>query len=76
MPTPISAGSSTARRQRIERRVETMTNDAAVAQTIPEGEIARRAYDLFVSRGAVHGHDVEHWLEAESDLRRMHASES
>jgi hypothetical protein len=31
-------------------------------------DVARRAYDLFVSRGAQHGHDVEDWLEAERQL--------
>ncbi len=28
-------------------------------------EIARRAYDLYVSRGQVHGNDLRDWLEAE-----------
>lgn len=28
-------------------------------------DIARCAYDIFVSRGSVHGSDLEHWLEAE-----------
>jgi hypothetical protein len=31
--------------------------------------IARRAYELFLSSGAMHGRDVEHWLQAESELR-------
>jgi hypothetical protein len=31
-------------------------------------DVARRAYDLFVSRGGQHGHDVEDWLEAERQL--------
>ena len=30
--------------------------------------IARRAYENFVDRGAVHGHDVGDWLEAEREL--------
>lgn len=33
-------------------------------------EIARRAYEIWLERGATHGHDVEDWLEAEGDLRR------
>ena len=28
-------------------------------------DIAERAYDLFVQEGGVHGHDIEHWLQAE-----------
>lgn len=30
--------------------------------------IARRAYQSFVGRGAVHGYDLSDWLEAESEL--------
>jgi hypothetical protein len=31
-------------------------------------DVARRAYDLFLSRGSQHGHDVDDWLEAEREL--------
>lgn len=30
--------------------------------------IARRAYEIFENRGRAHGHDVEDWLRAESEL--------
>jgi HSP20 family molecular chaperone IbpA len=30
--------------------------------------ISRRAYELFESRGSVHGHDREDWLEAASEI--------
>jgi HSP20 family molecular chaperone IbpA len=30
--------------------------------------IARRAYELFESRGFAHGHDVDDWIEAELEL--------
>jgi len=33
-------------------------------------EVARKAYEIFLSRGGVHGRDVEDWLAAERDLRR------
>jgi hypothetical protein len=36
--------------------------------TITTGEIARRAYDLYLARGREHGHEVEDWLQAECDL--------
>ncbi len=32
--------------------------------------IARRAFELFLSRGGAHGHDVEDWLAAERELRK------
>jgi hypothetical protein len=31
-------------------------------------EVARRAYELFLSRGAGHGLDLQDWLEAERQL--------
>lgn len=33
-------------------------------------EIARRAYELFETRGGDHGHDWEDWFRAESELLR------
>ena len=36
----------------------------------PAGEeIAVRAYELYLDRGAVDGHDLDDWLEAERELR-------
>ena len=32
-------------------------------------DIAHRAYELFLSSGAMHGRDLEHWLQAERELR-------
>ena len=32
------------------------------------GEVARRAYELFLARGAQHGSDHQDWLEAEREL--------
>jgi hypothetical protein len=36
----------------------------------PDEEIAHRAYELWLAHGATHGHDVDDWLAAESELRR------
>lgn len=37
---------------------------------IPLEAIARRAYELYTASGNQHGRDVEHWLEAERQLRK------
>jgi hypothetical protein len=37
--------------------------------SVPSEAIARRAYELFLEEGAVHGHDVDHWLSAERELQ-------
>jgi len=34
-----------------------------------DGEISRRAYDLFLARGCEPGLDVDDWLQAERELR-------
>jgi Protein of unknown function (DUF2934) len=31
-------------------------------------DITRRAYELFLEDGAVHGRDMDHWLRAEQEL--------
>ena len=31
-------------------------------------EIARRAYEIFITRGEEHGRDVDDWLQAEAEL--------
>ena len=38
------------------------------AANFSNGDIARRAYDLYLARGCVQGHDVEDWLQAEREL--------
>jgi hypothetical protein len=35
---------------------------------VPHEEIALRAYELFEHDGSAHGHDLDHWLEAERQL--------
>ena len=38
---------------------------------VTNGDVARRAYDLYLGRGCEHGHDVEDWLQAERELRSV-----
>lgn len=40
-------------------------NSISVSHT----DIARRAYELFLSRGCTHGRDLDDWLQAETELR-------
>lgn len=42
------------------RETERTVNDEAIQE-----EIRQLAYGLFCECGCEHGHDVEHWLEAE-----------
>ena len=33
-------------------------------------QIAKKAYEIWLSKGCEHGHDQEHWIEAERQLRQ------
>ena len=55
---------------------ESATASGPPPATVSDDEIARRAYDLFLSRGCEHGHDVEDWLQAESELKGATLSEA
>ncbi len=45
--------------------VEDVPSDAV---PLDPAMVAMRAYELFLESGAVHGHDVDHWLRAEREL--------
>jgi hypothetical protein len=34
--------------------------------TVTDSDVARRAYELYQTRGGEHGHDVDDWIEAAS----------
>jgi hypothetical protein len=38
-----------------------------------DADIARLAHELFLARGAEHGHDLEDWLEAERRIRNRNS---
>jgi len=41
----------------------------------PQNEaIAKRAYELYLQRGSVAGHELDDWLEAEAELSTAEAS--
>jgi hypothetical protein len=40
----------------------------AVVPALSSEEIERRAYEIFMARGAEPGHDLEDWLQAEREL--------
>jgi len=41
----------------------------SVSSDISEDQVAALAYQYFVEGGCQHGHALEHWLRAESQLR-------
>ena len=53
-------------------RKRTVTNESTViampTPTLRSDEIALRAHEIFLARGGEHGHDLEDWFQAESEL--------
>jgi Protein of unknown function (DUF2934) len=39
-----------------------------IRHELTEDEIRSRAYDLYLQRDGVHGHDLDDWLKAEREL--------
>ncbi|MBI2203476.1 MAG: DUF2934 domain-containing protein [Candidatus Rokubacteria bacterium] len=71
--TPAASEGGSARRTTRQRRA-TETPPEATPAAPPNGAadrdaIARRAYEIYRSRGGAEGSDVEDWLEAERQLR-------
>jgi hypothetical protein len=52
----------------------TTTPTTASLLSLTHADIANRAYELFLANGAMHGRDLEHWLQAEGELRRRSVS--
>jgi Protein of unknown function (DUF2934) len=44
------------------------SNQAGVGPQPQQDEIARRAYELYLQRGSVPGHETDDWLQAEAEL--------
>jgi hypothetical protein len=68
------SGMSGARsKQRAARSIAPLSASAQREPTITREQIARRAYEIWQARGCPHGRDIDHWLEAERQLRSRQA---
>jgi DUF2934 family protein len=63
MATPTPRKSARSRKQPLQA-----TQPASSASLPGHAVIAKRAYELFLQRGGVHGRDWEDWLTAEREL--------
>jgi Protein of unknown function (DUF2934) len=58
------------KRQQTAPVTKSTANDVSTTNaSLTHGDIAMRAYELYLAGGAIPGRDVDHWLEAESELR-------
>ncbi len=48
--------------------IEAEVISAEIGNPVPEEEIRRRAYDIYLERGEQPGCDLDDWLQAEQEL--------
>jgi hypothetical protein len=51
------------------------SNRAGGGPQAGQDEIARRAYELYLERGSVPGHETDDWLQAEAELAARAATD-
>ena len=61
--------STTTRTRTLKSSTTTPATPTISSLSLNHADIASRAYELFLANGASHGRDVDHWLQAESELR-------
>ena len=69
MPKSTKTQSTTTRTRTRKSSTTPATPNNPTLLSLTHAEIANRAYELFLASGATHGRDLEHWLQAESELR-------
>jgi len=52
-------------------RVDSAANKPAGQVALSNEDVARRAYEIWLSKGCEQGHDLDHWIEAERQLRQQ-----
>ncbi len=63
---PKNSKNTKSSKQRAETSLRTTTG--AVGNVPDHVTIMRRAYEIHVERGRLHGHDLDDWLQAEHEI--------
>ena len=61
-------------RARKAKTVQAAESPAGLTPTHSREAIEWRAYEIYQARGAVHGNDLDDWLQAEQELREKQPS--
>lgn len=70
---PKQGRTSSRKTSNASRPVETAGDRLVRESAVSDADIARLAHELFLARGAEHGHDLEDWLEAERLIRNLNS---
>jgi hypothetical protein len=52
--------------------IEAEATSAEIGNSVPEEEIRRRAYEIYLERGEQPDCDLDDWLQAERELQRVY----
>ena len=63
-----SASGISARTRSADRNRGIAGADSDESSRVAHDDIARRAYDIYLARGATPGHDLDDWIQAEREL--------
>jgi hypothetical protein len=55
--------------ERVATAEDRSLRTSVLSRTVTDDEVARRAYTLYLERGAGDGHDVDDWIQAVRELR-------
>lgn len=69
MPKSTKTPSTTTRTRTRKSTTPELPTTSSSLLPLTHSDIAHRAYELYLAAGAAHGRDLEHWLQAESELR-------
>jgi len=53
------------------QKLSTILSEIPAQPTLTHEEIAARAYEIFLRRGAEHGRDFDDWLQAQEELSQV-----
>ena len=61
---------NTAKERMVEQKIESQSAEHAVSREQHPGpeEIRRRAFEIHIERGGIHGCDLDDWVQAEKEL--------
>lgn len=69
MPRPSKPQPDAPTGPRLVKQTAAKPKPSSVQPAVTHEQIAMRAYEFFQQDGGVHGHHVDHWLRAETELK-------
>lgn len=74
MATKKTAGKKTVAKKTVKSRVSARPEKTVAAVSLDHylDSVKKKAYEIFQSRGAIHGSDLDDWLKAEKEVKQKY----